>query len=129
MPQQTCSGATIECTFGTATSALVVLPANRVLTDTAPAATVMDHIPMSNIMSFGMCQSLANPTVAAATSAAQGVLTPMPCVPNTPSPWVPGVAQVMLGKLPALDNTSQLSCVWLGVITVSNPGQESVELS
>ena len=61
-----------------------------VLTESKPAANINDHIPMVNILPFGMCQSLANPMVAAATAAALGVLTPMPCIPVTPAPWVPG---------------------------------------
>ena len=87
MPMQVCMGASMMCTMGMAPSSLVVLPINRVMTDQVPDANIMDHIPLTNIMPFGMCQSLANPTVAAATAAALGVLTPMPCIPNTPAPW------------------------------------------
>lgn len=65
---------------------------------------IMDHISMMNIMPFGMCMSIANPTVAAATAAALGVLTPMPCIPATTSPWVPGAPNVLLGNQPTLDN-------------------------
>src|ERR1700746_3269071 len=103
MPMQVCMGASMMCTMGMAPSSLVVLPTNRVMTDEVPDANIMDHIPMVNIMPFGMCSSLANPTVAAATSAALGVLTPMPCIPNTPSPWVTGAPTVMLGNAPTLD--------------------------
>lgn len=78
-------GATLQCSFGRAPGSLVVLPLNRTYTDQQPDANIMDHVPMVNIMPFGMCASLANPTVAAATSAAMGVLTPMPCIPNTPA--------------------------------------------
>ncbi|KAA6461948.1 DUF4280 domain-containing protein [Acidobacteria bacterium AB60] len=126
MPLQVCMGAMMQCTFGMAPSSLVVLPTNKVFTDQMPDANIMDHIPLTNIMPFGMCQSLANPTVAAATAAALGVLTPMPCIPNTPAPWVPGAATVMLGNFPTLDNVSQLMCMWGGVITFSNPGEETV---
>ena len=126
MPQQVCMGAMMMCTFGVAPSSLVVLPTNKVLTDQVPDANIMDHIPMTNIMPFGMCMSLANPTVAAATAAALGVLTPMPCIPNTPAPWVPGAPTVLLGNMPTLDNTCQLMCMWAGVITFTNAGQETV---
>jgi hypothetical protein len=128
MPMQVCMGAMMQCTFGLAPSSLVVLPTNRVMTNNVPDANIMDHIPMVNIMPFGMCQSLANPEVAAATAAALGVLTPMPCIPATPAPWVPGAPTVLLGNFPTLDNVSQLMCIWGGVITFTDPGEETVEV-
>jgi hypothetical protein len=121
-------GAMMMCTFGMAPSSLVVLPTNRVITNEMPDANIMDHIPMTNIMPFGMCMSPSNPTVAAATSAALGVLTPMPCVPATPAPWVPGAETDLLGNFPALDNVSQLECIWGGVITFTTPGEFTVEI-
>ena len=120
-------GATCQCTFGAAPSSLVVLPSRMVNGVKVPIATIMDHIPNMNIVPFGMCSSLANPDVAAATTAALGVLTPMPCVPATASPWVPGKPMVMVGKLPALDETSTCVCTWGGVITVKFAGQATVD--
>ena len=108
MAMQVCSTAQLMCSFGMAPSALTVLPINRVMTSNQPAANIMDHIPMVNIMPFGMCTSLANPMVAAATAAAMGVLTPVPCIPATSSPWVPGVPTVMIGNQPAVLMTVQL---------------------
>lgn len=128
MPLQVCMGAMMQCSFGMAPSSLVVLPTNKVMTNMVPDANIMDHIPMTNIMPFGMCQSLANPTVAAATTAALGVLTPMPCVPVTPAPWVAGAPTVLLGNFPTLDNVSQLMCTWGGVITFTDAGEETVEV-
>lgn len=122
---QVCAGATLQCSFGAAPSALVVLPANRTMT-TTPAANIMDHVPMMNVMPFGMCSSMANPTVAAATAAALGVLTPMPCVPVTPAPWIVGAPTVLIGNMPALNNSSKLMCAWAGVIQIVNPGQTTV---
>ena len=122
MAIQVCMGAMLQCSFGAAPSSLVVLPANRTMTMT-PAANIMDNKPLVNIMPFGMCSSPSNPTVAAATAAALGVLTPMPCVPLTPAPWVVGAPTVLIGKMPALNNTSKLMCAWGGVIQVVNPGQ------
>lgn len=117
------NGATLMCSFGVAPSTLVVLPVNRTLSSNQPAATIMDHVPMLNIMPFGMCTSIANPQVAAATSAAMGVLTPQPCIPATPSPWIPGVPTVLENNLPTLDNNCKCMCMWAGVIGVINPGQ------
>ena len=125
MPMQVCMGATLKCSFGVAPSQLVVLPQNRVLTVT-PDANIMDNKPLVNIMPFGMCSSLANPAVASATTAALGVLTPMPCVPVTPAPWVAGSPTVLIANMPALNNTSTLMCTWGGVIQIVNPGESTV---
>ena len=114
----------MQCTFGVAPSALSVIPkgmptnANKML-----AATIMDYAPMVNVKPFGMCSSLANPAVASATSAASGVLTPMPCIPVTTAPWAPGSPMVKIGGIPALNTTSKLMCTWAGVISITTPGQ------
>lgn len=120
-------GAMLQCSFGVAPSTLVVLPANRVLTGT-PAANIMDNKPIVNVPPFGMCQSMANPAVAAATAAAMGALTPMPCVPVTPAPWIVGAPTVLIGNMPALNNTSKLMCTWGGVIQITNPGQTQTQV-
>jgi hypothetical protein len=128
MPQQVVMGATMMCSFGMAPSNLVVLPINRTMVGNQPAANIMDHVPMVNILPFGMCMSPANPMVAAATAAALGVLTPMPCIPVTPAPWAPGSPTVLIGNQPALNNTSQCMCNWGGVITITVPGQVTTEI-
>jgi hypothetical protein len=125
MPHHVCNGATLQCAMGLAPSTLVVLPLHRMQTGYQPAANVMDHVPLVNVMPFGMCTCPANPSVAAATAAALGVLTPMPCIPVTPAPWVAGAPTVMLDQMPALDETSTLACQWGGVITIVMPGQET----
>jgi hypothetical protein len=109
-----------------APSQLVVLPVNKVFTDEMPDANIMDHVPMVNIMPFGMCITPSNPVVASATAAALGVLTPMPCIPNTPAPWIIGAPTVLLANQPTLDNISTLQCVWGGVITIVMPGEMTV---
>ena len=126
MSIQVCMGAMMQCSFGVAPSSLVVLPTNQVLAGGPPAATIMDYAPIVNIPPFGMCNSLSNPTVAAATAAALGVLTPMPCVPATPAPWVPGAPTVLIGNMPALTNSSKLMCTWGGVIQITSPGEFTV---
>jgi hypothetical protein len=123
MPQHVCNGATLTCSFGLAPGSLVVLPVERVLTSSQPAATIMDHQPLVNIMPFGMCASPANPQVIAATAAALGVLTPQPCIPMTMAPWVPGAPTVLTGNKPSLDNTCQCMCLWGGMVQVAVPGQ------
>lgn len=120
-----CGGATLSCSFGVAPSVMNVLPVSRVMSAMA-LASIMDNIPMVNILPFGMCNSMANPMVAAATAAAMGVLTPMPCIPVTTAPWMPGVPTVLIGNKPALDNNCRLMCNWGGVIQVVNPGQMNI---
>ncbi|WP_341878092.1 DUF4280 domain-containing protein [Defluviitalea saccharophila] len=122
-----CAGASLLCSFGTAPSNLVVAPSNKVLTST-PTANIMDNKPMVNIMPFGMCTSLSNPQVASATSAAMGVLTPMPCVPSIPGPWTPGCPTVLIANMPALNNSSKLMCAYGGVIQITNPGQQGTQI-
>ena len=128
MPLQVCATAVMMCSFGVAPSNLMVLPLNRVMTNNQFDANIMDHIPMVNIMPFGMCTSIANPVVASATAAALGVLTPMPCIPATTTPWVTGVPNVLLGNMPTLDNTHLLMCMWLGVITFTTAGEFTVNV-
>ena len=128
MPQQVVAGATLMCSFGAAPSSLIVLPTNKTMCGGPPAANIMDHKPIVNIPPFGMCMSLANPTVAAATAAALGVLTPMPCIPATSSPWFPGAPTVILGNMPALDNTCKCMCNWAGVISITVPGQMTTSI-
>ncbi len=122
MPQQVCTSALLMCTFGVAPSVFSATP-HMVKTSNLDAGVITDNVPMLNIKPFGMCNSLANPTVAAATTAALGVLTPMPCLPVFPAPWVPGVPTVLIQNIPALDNTCKLMCAYAGVVSISFPGQ------
>lgn len=113
-------GAMLTCSFGMAPASLIVLPDKMVLVEGTPAATIMDS-EMTNVPTFAMCQSLANPEVAAATAAALGVLTPMPCVPVL-TPWVPGSPQTLIGKQPALVEGSQCMCAYGGVVQITFSG-------
>jgi hypothetical protein len=128
MGQQVCLGAMTRCSFGAAPSTLMVMPLNQVYTGT-PAANVMDHQPLVNVLPFGLCRSMSNPLVAAATAAAMGSLVPMPCIPVTSAPWSPGSPTVLIGNQPALNNSSKLSCTWGGVIGIDMPGQFTVAIA
>ncbi|WP_236264645.1 MULTISPECIES: DUF4280 domain-containing protein [Pseudomonas] len=129
MPAQVVMGASLRCSFGNTQAKLIVLPINRVFAEGQLAASIMDHLPMVNICSFGMCSSLANPQVAAATSAAMGALTPMPCLPVTVTPWIPDVTKTLIGKLRALGSTATCSCTWAGLIQVADPGTRKTLIS
>lgn len=115
------TGAMMQCSFGVAPSTLNVLPIARVTSGEMPVATIQDAVPMLNIPPFGMCTTLSNPMVAAATAAALGVLTPMPCVPVTAA-WIPQSPLVLVAGKPVLVAGSQCMCSWGGVITVAPAG-------
>jgi hypothetical protein len=127
MGMQVCMGAMMQCTMGVAPSSLIPTP-KTVQTNYVMAANIMDNIPITNIPPFGMCNSPSNPTVAAATAAALGVLTPMPCVPATPAPWAPGSPKVLVCGMPALNDSSKLTCIWGGTISINNPGQTNHQI-
>lgn len=128
MGMQVVSGAMMTCSFGAAPSALNVLPVNRTMVGGPPAANIMDFAPVLNIPPFAMCSSPANPAVAAATAAAFGVLTPMPCMPVTVAPWIVGAPTVLIGNMPALNDSSKCMCAWGGVIGFSMPGQFQTQI-
>ena len=117
------NGAMMTCTFGLAPSSLIVLPVRTKQIGNMPRANIMDFAPMVNIMPFGMCNTLSNPVVAAATAAKLGVFTPAACIPAVTAPWMPGSPQSMVQGQPALTNMSQCICMWGGVIRFTNDGQ------
>lgn len=120
-------GAKLQCSFGAAPSTFTVLPTALVMS-AMPMGCIMDYVPMLNIMPFGTCTSLANPTVASATAAAMGALTPMPCIPLTVAPWAPGSPTVMVGGKVALNNTCKLNCAYGGVIQILDPGTTNINV-
>jgi hypothetical protein len=120
------SGTVLQCSFGAAPSTFIVLPINRVTACNLPSGTIMDNKPILNVPPFGMCQSPSNPAVIAATAAAMGVLTPMPCMPVLVAPWEPGTPTVTIANLPALDTNCKLTCAWAGMITITQPAQMTV---
>lgn len=129
MPPLVVMGATMMCSFGVAPSTLITIPKGPpVAVGGPPAATIMDHVPIANVPPFGMCITPTNPAVAAATSAALGVLTPVPCLPVLTAPWMPGSPTVLINNVPALSLTSTCMCMWGGVITLANPGQVQVQV-
>jgi hypothetical protein len=101
---------------------LVTTPKGTAVNAGTPVATVEDYVPLTNIPSFGMCGSPANPAVAAATAAKAGAFTPAPCMPAVTAPWTPGATNVKIGGVPALHQGCQATCAWGGLITISSPG-------
>ncbi len=121
------NGAQMACSFGSSPSVLTVLPAGQPVQGSSQlVARITDMAPNANIAPFGMCLTPSNPQVASATAAAQGVLTPQPCIPVTTAPWAPGSPTVSVGGTPALTSDSQCMCMWGGAIAITSPGQTSV---
>lgn len=112
------SGSFAECTCGTAPGDLAA--------DCDTGATVNGMIVLTvdmiaaevNIGSFGECDSLLNPEVSSATAAAQGVLTPMPCVPVVDSSWIPGALMASQSGVSYVNDASICTCAWGGVISI-----------
>ena len=127
MPKQVVNGASLQCTMGTQTSSLRLIPLS-ISGEAATVATTMDFRPMVNVMPFGMCQTPSTPQVASATAAAQGVLTPQPCVPVVTAPWAPGSATLFYMNLTALNDMSKCTCTWGGVISIADPGQSNMDV-
>ena len=121
------SGSTCMCDKGLAPCPVAMgLP--TVTTSATPAlngssATIVE------LPNFGMCTSQENPTVAAATAAAMGVLTPMACVPVFIPPWSGTSTTVNLAGLPAVNAMSSLTCSWGGTIKVTVTANQTVKTS
>ncbi len=118
-----CSGATMKCTMGSSTAKLTVLPSRTVFLTGQPMANISDHLTMINLAPFGRCRSLGFPATASATAAHHGHLTPMPCMHNTPFPWMNGKNDYIVKGDPALLKTSTCQCMWGGTISIINDGQ------
>ena len=120
-----CSGATMKCSMGTSQAKLTVLPSRTVFLTGQPMANISDHISMVNLAPFGRCRSLGFPATASATAANHGSLTPMPCMHNTPFPWMGGKNDYIVKGDPALLKSSTCQCMWGGTISIVNDGQTS----
>ena len=121
------TGAEIHCTMGIPGITAFMATPTGVTAGGLPVGTIMDFVPMENIPTFGMCQSLANPEVASATAAALGVLTPMPCIPVTTSPWAPGAVTTTVDEMPLLTEDCVCVCDFGGEISIAFPGQVMVD--
>ena len=121
------SGAKLMCPFGTAPGTLNATSQVTTLGCSKPVATIMDIALGSNITPFGMCCSMANPQVAAATAAALGVLTPQPCSMVPLGPWQPTKPTALVGGKPVLTQDSMLMCgMGMGQISIIAPGQVKI---
>jgi hypothetical protein len=96
---------------------------STIMGSTGPIGTMSDCIPFANITPFGICRSILNPTTAALTAAALGVLTPGPCIPIPAGVWIPVKPTVISPKGPIINNDAMLICAYGGLIKAIVPGQ------
>jgi hypothetical protein len=116
-------GATLKCNQGDKQSKLKLPAHHHTYIKDQPQANIMDFKPNINVLPFGMCKSMANPAVAAATAANKGKLKKMPCTPVLTMPWINGKEDKMLAGSPALLNKSTQMCLYCGRITIEDDGQ------
>jgi len=118
------AGATLQCNQGDRQSKLQLPTHHRVFIKGKPQANIMDFQPTINVPPFGMCKSMANPAVAAATAANHGRLQKMPCTPVLTMPWINGKDDKLVAGAPALLNKSTQMCLYCGKITIEDDGQQ-----
>ena len=118
-------GTLLKCSFGNVPTPIMVLPDKKV-NSMLPVAVKTDHVPFLNILPFGMCSNPANPMVAAATAAAMGVLTPMPCIPCTVQDWTGFCGKVKIQGKEVINMDSRLQCLYGGSVQAAVPMQPRV---
>lgn len=122
-----CSGAILECQFGSMPAAFNALPLSKVVIGGQPIGVLSDMVPLANIPPFGMCNSVTNPAVISATAAAMGTPTPAPCMPVPAGSWQDVPENVLAGGKSVVTNGSYLMCAWAGKISVKFAGQIGVQ--
>ena len=119
-------GAKCVCTMGQIPADLKITSQQLVLGDNKPVGTISDSGSQVNVGPFGLCTSLANPQVAAATAAALGVLTPQPCVPMPAGTWIPTQPKILVKGQPVLCSDCKMMCAYAGSISIVMPGQVKI---
>lgn len=123
MGQIVTAGASLKCSYGTFPSTLNVSSQTKCIASGKPIATIKDTAFNMNIPAFGMCTSMLNPQVQAATTAALGILTPQPCTLMAAGTWI-CKSHCIVGGTPCLTSEGELVCtLGGGSITVATSGQ------
>lgn len=113
MSKLTVQGAILTCNQGKTPCVLnVVSP--QVLGENHNAANILDKTPGVNIPGFSVCTATG---------------LPAPCSPSFPAPWVPGAPNVLLRNAPALRDDSKLQCAIGGTVSITFPGQTTIDLN
>lgn len=111
-----CSGAKMQCSYGSTASNLRVRPDRTVDLSVGPMANKVDRIPNENIFSFGICRYLS----AKANH-------PVTCNPATNSDWRICKEDVLVRNEPALTTDSFCKCQHGGIIKFIDDGQKETD--
>ena len=114
------SGDLCSCSNGSTLCPLIVADPLRKMKLNGKSVAVATDISVYNISTFGMCNNINNPAVAAATAAAQGVLTPAPCVPAVVGSWNNTAKKTQINGVGAVREDSTLNCTYGGYIKTGN---------
>ncbi|WP_166246596.1 DUF4280 domain-containing protein [Paenibacillus turpanensis] len=118
------AGAVLRCSCGTMMNRLKMPLSHGVYIKGKAQMNIMDYQPQLNIAPFGMCATIQNPAVDAATKANNNILTMMPCTPIVSMPWANGKEDQLVDGQPALMNKCTATCQYKGIITIEDDGQD-----
>lgn len=108
-----CSGAKMQCSYGSCPSNLVVLPDRTVDLSVGSMANKVDRVPYKNIFPFGICSYLS-----------AKAHHPVTCNPATNSDWCICKEDVLVRNEPALTTNSFCKCQHGGIIKFIDDGQK-----
>ena len=117
MDKYVCEGDSVNCSMGSAPCKIKVVSNDKLFVENKKVATVNDY-KIPSISGFGMCKSMSNPKVEAATAAANGVLQPQPCEPVINSSWS-GNTKLCAKGIMAITDKSHNKCLYAGNLSVS----------
>lgn len=107
-----------KCANGSISCNIMVVDPTRKMKSDGQKVVIESDTSIENIKTFGMCNNLCNPSVAEATAAAQGVLTPMPCKPSLVGRWQRNVKKISVNGKKVVSKKSTLKCAFGGCISI-----------
>ena len=116
------SGNLCRCSFG-----LIPIPLTSPnVTVNVEGTPIITNTDTSTLISFGMCMTPSNPTVAAIIASSLGTVTMAPCKSVIITPWMNTKINVFACGKPVCTNASTCQCMWGGVITIINVKNHTV---
>ena len=108
------------CGNGSNPCPLIIVDTLRKMKSDGKSVAIATDTNVANISTFGMCNNINNPMVAAATAAAQGVLTSAPCIPVVIGTWDNTVNKILINGIAVVGENSTLNCTYGGCIKLEN---------